>query len=943
MTSNRETIKIAARELDDKSLTNILPNWKDILIQIENFREASATTREGSEFPEFYNVISILGKRGSGKSSVLLSVKKSLEKFKYTNNDIILRLIVPDKMSGANDVLGWIIGDIEKEVEKRKKNDENENSICCRQAKDPVSEDLNSLKKAYYQRKNEYQDIIRKNYAGNFEYISDNSEILKSDLDLIERFNTLLDSLLKSKKNTEENTEEDKKVKPMLFIFFDDVDISADRGPEILKTIMTFLTHPKIVTFVSGDLEVFSEIQTVDFLNREHILDAELMEKNYTDNDYDFHNSALELRKERSVEYLKKIMPPAYRFSIASLTSMGKKNFKYSYQDESLYDLINEILHLEAPKDDLDAGLFETILSDNPRSLMNVYYYLSTSRDDFFKIRDNEENEISRNAAIDREEISELRNNYIIGLLNVLIESNEKFYSHRGEIRNFIYEEGVVNKEGILNKGEKWIIDFESLILARDGNYRNKHDGKAGRDNWRTLYHKETINIVILGVFMREIIKQIMGEKFYKEIGENPLSTSINRIKKDIIPVQSFKFLLILYTRFLKDLTDYDKLLNVTYPELNTKYFNIIRDILEVEVNERAYNEAVRKEAQKSKSEKRLTRKNVTVEYYKVFEKVLLRWYYKPENEEWVKNVIIFLYNVRPSEEYLYNNILQKCYTILPVEIKPSINEEELFNTCREDASGGYKVIDDFIKYYPVEEFSGSETQNILKNFITDIESLRYEGLDIKFIYKYIYKIIDKVTEDLGTFLLNEKCCEHHIAKKLLEVDRKIMEMLKSNVDNEKYKLLSKIQKSAIEKFLENPDNLEEQYSEHLLSRLKNAGINTADIKISDISNIAIREQFEGFNNKAEVCFKDSTTSCALKSVIRKFFEFIVKVKYIYQTVYNKPNTDSEDTLVKYRKSLDNHVQQNPHHYVDQYGFTGLIKDVIKGKQINVSPNKEES
>ena len=54
------------------------------------------------------NVFSILGGRGSGKTSVLLTIKNEIIK-ENKNNDFMLPLIIPENMGEGSDILGWTI------------------------------------------------------------------------------------------------------------------------------------------------------------------------------------------------------------------------------------------------------------------------------------------------------------------------------------------------------------------------------------------------------------------------------------------------------------------------------------------------------------------------------------------------------------------------------------------------------------------------------------------------------------------------------------------------------------------------------------------------------------------------------------------------------------------------------------------------------------------
>ena len=67
-------ITISARELNDEQIESILPGYKNIYIQVESMRNYSKVYNR-TDHIAVNNVFSILGKRGAGKSSILLTLK----------------------------------------------------------------------------------------------------------------------------------------------------------------------------------------------------------------------------------------------------------------------------------------------------------------------------------------------------------------------------------------------------------------------------------------------------------------------------------------------------------------------------------------------------------------------------------------------------------------------------------------------------------------------------------------------------------------------------------------------------------------------------------------------------------------------------------------------------------------------------------------------------
>ncbi|MEB4889065.1 hypothetical protein, partial [Priestia megaterium] len=279
-----ENIKIGSRILTSKQATVLLPNYPKINNQISRFREEAKKFNKKLEnttiddyqkyemYSNFDNVMSILGERGSGKTSVFLTLKQvhNLEE------DITLPLIVPDNMGETSDTLGWIISYLEEYVDRlhprlksRERRDIVYNGLnrCIDNEDSELQKKFKKLRRTYEIRKEVYLNKILKRDEGTKEYINDKAKMTQADQSLIVDFNAFVNTLIKAQKEVNVN----KEIEPLILIFFDDVDISAHRCPEVLETIRNYLNHPNIVVFVSGDFKVFSEIVCLEFLRKEGV------------------------------------------------------------------------------------------------------------------------------------------------------------------------------------------------------------------------------------------------------------------------------------------------------------------------------------------------------------------------------------------------------------------------------------------------------------------------------------------------------------------------------------------------------------------------------------------------------------------------------------------------------------------------------------------------
>ncbi|GEM_PF-6571466 len=410
-----QEMNIGAGVLSRQQAEQLLPDYNNITKQITSFRIQAANyiSKPGTERKidvQFHNTISILGGRGSGKTSMLLTIKHELEK---GQNDIILPLIIPDQISRPNDTLGWILSFLKNEaIQLEKMNNPAHNNpfnSCIREEKSSLLSSFEVLYRKYLFRSEEYHDIIQRRDEGIAEFKRDNMDIITADHELISSFQKFIDQLLsiKTEQLKNANTQQQESTEPLLFIFFDDVDISAHRCPEVLDTIRIYLSHPSVVSFVAGDYLEFSEAMTLEFLRKDQIPSRQfetsfVVQANHLN--VSRHNTlasfmntsnALEIRQSRSQEYLKKVFPPAFRYHVLPLTDERKAAFSYNWDKNpknnqlSLLDLVNGIKFKQDnnPKHDNNSKqdnilperngyIYLLAFDEYPRGLINPYYFL---------------------------------------------------------------------------------------------------------------------------------------------------------------------------------------------------------------------------------------------------------------------------------------------------------------------------------------------------------------------------------------------------------------------------------------------------------------------------------------------------------------------------------------------------------------------------------------
>lgn len=646
-----ENIKIGARTLTEKQATVLLSNYSKINNQVNQFREEAKKFNKALEnirrkdfqlyemYSNFDNVISILGERGSGKTSVFLTLK-DVHSLKYKNEDIILPLIVPDNMGETSDTLGWIISYLEKDVIKlhpelkaKERRDYAYSGFnkCLEDEDSELKISFKQLRKTYEIRKKVYLSKVLKRDEGTKEYISDKAKMTQADQSLIEDFNSFVNTLIKAKK--EVNIQKD--IEPLILIFFDDVDISAHRCPEVLETIRNYLNHPNIVVFVSGDFKVFSEIMCLEFLRKEGVKSDDYNQVFIPTQQLQKQEinifSALELRKERSQEYLKKVLPPSFRFYMKKLNSRDKSNFAYEFvegsksnsptlselllrieNNDNRFNWVDNETMLSKVNEKIPYAFFE-IFDDNPRGLINPYYYL------YQKVH------LNKNQTWDLSDINRF--------LHIMLNSSVKLQKYKRNIEEII----VINETSqFTNNMESLVyINFDLLLDTFLQEFlNNKEENLIIVEEYTTLY--------ILCLFFEKLIKLVIKDYSSYSPG-NILSRILNQKTENLFPnIEYDNLLLELYSAFdNKFILNTNKIFNENderTKKIEQMYFETLNKTMVASTNEDDYN----------RSTKKLENINLIHLFELVFQK----------DEDWVNDKIIFIKKNGKSYRDIFRDVI---------------------------------------------------------------------------------------------------------------------------------------------------------------------------------------------------------------------------------------------------------------------------------------------
>ncbi|AMJ39765.1 hypothetical protein [Anaerotignum propionicum] len=368
--------KIGARSLSDNEIKLILPTYGKIEDQIIEIRNSSA---DADTDMQKTNNIGIMGKRGAGKTSVLKTIAKNLKKEKNIeeNGDIVLDLIIPENMSEASTLMATILGLFKSNVDEIVRKEDKRTNGCGVNKENDLKRAYDEAIKQYAYIQKDYRDILIQEFSSEPEYLKKTTQVFNSDIEFIKKLNTVIGLLIKKRKN-------EVKGNPLIVVFIDDIDLSTRRCSDVVKTLLSYLSSPYILTFISGDLDTFEEALTLEFLRQEGFITSDAMRQEFLN---EKNGCLLDRKKIQAYEYLKKVVPPVYRHNIKlwSLEQRGKFNISIDGKNEgsSLRELLKKALdRCENHNTDGKSRLFDVVMYPDivneekvNKTLMPLYSY----------------------------------------------------------------------------------------------------------------------------------------------------------------------------------------------------------------------------------------------------------------------------------------------------------------------------------------------------------------------------------------------------------------------------------------------------------------------------------------------------------------------------------------------------------------------------------------
>ncbi|MBD2648072.1 MULTISPECIES: P-loop NTPase fold protein [Nostoc] len=339
-----------------------------------------------------HHVISIIGGRGTGKTSVVTTIAEQVKK--DVAEAFVIDLISPDQLSVKFPVSAIIVYAIERSLEKRKQEQEQELEKQELE-KQELEKRKQELKNQWEKIKNipnfrhpswavqvenlKTYDVISRDTINTTEWHDELFKLMVSPVDLVPKFHDWLGSMLKAIGCK------------ACVISIDDADISVEKAEEIIETIRIYLASPLIVTILAVDLPSLErKLRNIRLAKLPPV--PEYKEKQDEDGFFLFgmsraaHQSAEAQAEQEYVEnLLVKVLPPATRHVLTNLSERDRlhKPFKIPKRTskKSLYQIIEEA----DKKFSKDSGVnlaplfqkYPEIFTDNVRRYSNQFLQIS--------------------------------------------------------------------------------------------------------------------------------------------------------------------------------------------------------------------------------------------------------------------------------------------------------------------------------------------------------------------------------------------------------------------------------------------------------------------------------------------------------------------------------------------------------------------------------------
>lgn len=380
MQTNNPT-KNGIKLLSESQLKVTLPSISLLDEKLQEIRKNAYEAKLSAEINmhfdhlKYDNIISILGGRGAGKTSVL---KTLIHRYDDTSKfNIVLPMIMPELIDGDEDIFSWIISAMKEHLQNF------ENKLRCigqtgSTEYEQICKEYNLFERCQFNKNNDLRKSFQELSDAYFVKRSRNERVLigeasESDalissysFSLISKFADYWTKLAKlygeyiiekEQLDRKDKTQKNSRT-PMIYIFIDDADLKPQIINDLIFLLPKYLSHPNVVVFVSASQK------TLKYAVKNHMFRSltgnefklfDLMEIEQSYMPTDEYSQMIRLKELRygkeydkidrlTEDILRKIFPTYNRFYIKSFDSYSDKAQIISDDNITIKELISDAL-----------------------------------------------------------------------------------------------------------------------------------------------------------------------------------------------------------------------------------------------------------------------------------------------------------------------------------------------------------------------------------------------------------------------------------------------------------------------------------------------------------------------------------------------------------------------------------------------------------------------
>lgn len=588
---------IGARILSPTMMRCSFQHTEAVLETIEDMRKVARRAEESfcellrkhpdralMEARGYNNAISILGSRGSGKTSIIMTLHHILKSgmhawesgertLSHADKDvirpnIIMPILVPQDFSESQSLLSWIVVKLLDKAEEIEQGIAfNSSSFYCagspfsrwlpekttQPAYDPLRECMDSLTSAFELRYKSNLKVQLSEIDHVYRYMDEVRRDSRLVLDMLRLISMMVD-YYRYQFSVYNQGKTGSIQEPLFFFVIDDLDMAPERSQEVLNLVLRYLQHPNVVVLCGWNQELFQNHLCTELLKNQGVLSTDLLNTNLGYDDVFMTRqrkrvATLDSARRLAMDNLKKAFPPAQRYEIRGLSTRQRAFFPHipgkefgADQTQPFFWLIESTLKecKNNPQEQVEflydyrgdpLMIYMRIFDNKARGMINVYKAFEGLKMRLQKW--------DRNNSLDITP-------YIRSLLDTILFSNTHFTPYRRGLRDLVSIDEIIVAPNTREKAScKYYCSYRSVeSVLRDYNFSvGKLELNESEPHFELVHRLEReynyfpsliLDAFLLLNFMENLIRYICGMPMF-EHGGLAFSNALNEIN---LPIQ---------------------------------------------------------------------------------------------------------------------------------------------------------------------------------------------------------------------------------------------------------------------------------------------------------------------------------------------------------------------------------------------------------------------